>query len=181
MATVRDVVLPHHKKEDGTWNVKIRVTHKRKCTYIDTEHFVNAKQLRKDHKIKDHFILDLLHPVLKEYRDKISGLGSKLSFYTHNTLAIFLQSGGQISAEQINIVEFGRERIKTLEKEKREASANDMKRICNSLEDYFKTDQVPITNIRASFLVEYEYFLKAPRTMTRKDQFQRPAWIFRYA
>jgi hypothetical protein len=75
MATVREVVLPHHKKEDGTWNVKIRVTHKRKCTYIDTEHFVNSKQLRKDHKIKDHFILDLLYPVLKEYRDKISGLG----------------------------------------------------------------------------------------------------------
>lgn len=80
MATVRQVVLPPHKKEDGTWNVKIRVTHKRKCTYIDTEHFVNAKQLRKDHKIKDHFILDLLHSVLKEYRG-ISGLGSKLSFY----------------------------------------------------------------------------------------------------
>ncbi|PWK80348.1 integrase-like protein [Mucilaginibacter oryzae] len=174
MATVREVVLPHHKKEDGTWNVKIRVTHNRKSTYIDTQHFVGSKQIRKDFKIKDHFILDLLHPILKDYRDKISELGTKLSFYNCKTLAHYLQSGGQINADDINIVEFGREQIKHLENQDRGASANDMKRVVNSLVDYFKTEQVPITRIRAAFLVEYEAYLKSPRTMIRLDQFQRP-------
>ena len=42
MTTVKQIILPHHKKEDKTWNVKIRLTHKRKSTYMDTVYFVSA-------------------------------------------------------------------------------------------------------------------------------------------
>ena len=52
MATVREVILSNQKKEDGTWNVKIRVTHQRKINYISTQHYVGAKQLISDHSIK---------------------------------------------------------------------------------------------------------------------------------
>jgi len=170
MATVREVVLPHHKKEDGTWNVKIRVTHNRKSTYIDTQHYVGAKQLKKDFRIKDQFILDLIYPLLIEYRTKISELGSKLTFYNCKTLAHYLLSGGQVRAEDINIIEFGREQIKELRLADRNGSADDMRRVVNSLVDFFKTDQIPITHIRAGFLAEYESFLTAPRMMTRINQ-----------
>ncbi len=78
MATVRELVLPHHKKEDCTWNVKIRVTHKRKSAYIDTHHFISSKQLRKDFTIKDSFILKSLNPLLDDYRSKIGELGAKI-------------------------------------------------------------------------------------------------------
>ena len=40
MATVCVKILPHHLKGDGTYNVKIRITHKKVKRYIDTEHFV---------------------------------------------------------------------------------------------------------------------------------------------
>ncbi len=40
----RSDFIPSQKK-DVTWNVKIRVTHKRQSAYIDTQHFVSAKQL----------------------------------------------------------------------------------------------------------------------------------------
>jgi hypothetical protein len=36
MATFKAVVMAHHKKEDGTYNVKIRVAHNRVTRYIKT-------------------------------------------------------------------------------------------------------------------------------------------------
>ena len=122
MATVREVILPHHLKEDGTWNVKIRVTHNRKLAYIDTRHFVSAKQIKKDTTIKDGFILNLLSPVLTEYRTKISELGSKLAYFDAKTLAVFLECGGFKEAEEINVIEFGLARIAELKKEKKSAA-----------------------------------------------------------
>ena len=45
MATFKVVVLPHQKKEDGTYNVKIRVTQARKSKYIKTSQFVSAQDI----------------------------------------------------------------------------------------------------------------------------------------
>lgn len=46
MVTIKETVIARRKKKDGTWNLKIRVTHKRKVAYIETPHFVNEKQLK---------------------------------------------------------------------------------------------------------------------------------------
>lgn len=71
MATIREVVLKHHKKSDGTYNVKYRVTHNRKASYINSLHFVCDKQLKKDLSIKDTFLLAVISSELAEYRKKI--------------------------------------------------------------------------------------------------------------
>lgn len=42
MATVKIVVLKHQKREDNTWNVKIRITHDRQSAYLATSHYVGA-------------------------------------------------------------------------------------------------------------------------------------------
>ena len=47
MATVCAKILKHHLKADGTYNVKIRVTHKNEKRHIDIEHYVTEKQLAK--------------------------------------------------------------------------------------------------------------------------------------
>ena len=58
MATVSAKVYEHHKKADGTYNVKICVYHKDERKFLDTNHYVVNKQLTKDYKIKDPFIAD---------------------------------------------------------------------------------------------------------------------------
>ena len=67
MATVREVILSNQKKEDGTWNVKIRVTHQRKTNYISTQHYVSAKQLRSDYSIKDPIVFKAVSGVVNSY------------------------------------------------------------------------------------------------------------------
>ena len=53
MATLSAKVFKHHTKADGTFNVKICVSHKKDRRYIDTEHYVTEKKLSKDFSVKD--------------------------------------------------------------------------------------------------------------------------------
>lgn len=47
MPTVKIIVLKHQKREDNTWNVKIRITHDRKSAYIATSHYVGIDLINK--------------------------------------------------------------------------------------------------------------------------------------
>lgn len=40
MPTVSMKVFEHHKKDDGTYNVKICIHHQNQRRYLDTNHFV---------------------------------------------------------------------------------------------------------------------------------------------
>ena len=61
------MVYDYHKKADGTYNVKIRVFHKKERKLIDTSHFVSEKQLDSKFRIKDKFLNKLLDDKLDEY------------------------------------------------------------------------------------------------------------------
>ena len=83
MATVNAKIYKHHqKKTDGTYNVKICVTHKKVRRFIDTEHFLVKKQLTSKLKIKDTFIQGKIDTLLIGYRRTISELGEKLIFFS---------------------------------------------------------------------------------------------------
>jgi hypothetical protein len=74
MATVSAVVYEHHKKLDGTWNVKIRIHHKKERKLIDTPHYVTVRQLDEEFRIKDKRLLKLLEEQLDDYRLAIGRL-----------------------------------------------------------------------------------------------------------
>ena len=171
MATIREVILANSQREDGTWNVKIRVTHQRKINYISTQHYVGQKQIRPDYSIKDPIILKSLNPVLDEYRTKITALGPKLEIYSLPRLINFLKNKEIKTADEINVIEFGRNRIEVLKAAGRGASAANMTTVVNGLVDFFETEIVPITEIRAKMLVNYEKFLRSKRKISRPDKF----------
>src|SRR5690606_25258881 len=86
MATVNAKVFEHHKKADGTYNVKICVQHKRLRKYLDTTHFVVRKQLTKDFKVKDPFIANKAEKQLRDYRKMISELDERLDYFTAESM-----------------------------------------------------------------------------------------------
>jgi hypothetical protein len=158
MATIREVILSNQQKEDGTYNVKIRVIHQRKVYYLKTQHFIRQNQLRKDNTIKDPIILRAINPVIDGYRTKISELGPKLELYNMSRLINYLTNNDLTAADQVDVIEFGRKRIEELNAAGRKASASNMSTVINSLVDYFKSDFVPITEIRAKTLLDYEKY-----------------------
>jgi len=174
MTNVREVVLPRDKRKDGTWNVKIRVTHQRKVKYISTKLYVTEKHIRKDYTINDPTILRALNPVIDDFRSKIAELGPKLEVYSLERLLMCLEDKEIKDADQINVIEFGRNRVAELKAAKRDGSAGNMTTVINGLIDFFGSENVPITEIRAKMLTEYAKFLTTERTITRLDQFKKP-------
>lgn len=170
MATVSAKIFEHHKKADGTYNVKIRVYHKGERKYIDTTHFVVRKQLTKDLKIKDPFVADIIEQQLRKYRNTISDLEAKLDHFSAEALRDFLRD----MDEEVDFVKFCDEHIKGLKEVGRTKSAENFNVVRNSLVDYFKLTSFSINQIHYTMLLSYERFLKSERTMTRLNQFGNP-------
>lgn len=75
MATFAYYIKPSDKRNDGTWNVKIRVTHKRVARLLSTPFYVTKDQITRSYKIKDVALLDKLEEKIKEYRAFVVNIG----------------------------------------------------------------------------------------------------------
>jgi len=166
MATVSAKVYEHHKKADGTTNVKIIVYHKNQRKHIDTTHFVSSKQLTADFEIKDKFLLRIIDNTLDNYRETISQLGAKLDFFTCEALRDHLRD----KDKEIDFIDFCASHIAQLRKENREGTANTYRVVRNSLIDYFKRKLVSVNEITSGMLYQYEKFLRGERTLKRTNQ-----------
>lgn len=161
MATVSAKVFEHHKKADGTYNVKICVHHNNQRKYIDTVHYLVKKQLTTKMKIKDIFINDLIDEQLKGYRKVISELGEKLNFFNAESLKDYLRD----KDADVDFIKFCSEHIAQSEKDGKKGTAHNHRVVRNSLVDYFKRDAVSITEINSNMLLSYERYLRSERTL----------------
>lgn len=169
MATFSAKVFKHHKKADGTYNVKICISHNRDRRYIDTVHFVNDKKLTKDLTIKDPFINSLINATLDDYRAAASRLGKRLEFFDVENLRDFLLNKDQV----IDFLKFCQIHLDALKINGQTKSEANYKTVRNSLSDFVKAQPLPIENITLSFIGAYERYLRNEREMVRKDQFGR--------
>ena len=169
MATIKEVVLKHHKKEDGTYNIKYRLTHNRKTTYINTNHFVDEKQLKKDLTVKDKFLLSVISTDVAVYRKKLLDLDHVLIHLDVKDLADRLTQVEETRV--IDFIEFARQYISELQNEGRNGTAYPLATVTNSLCDYFNTQIVEIERINVLMLPDYEKYLRKERRYKRKNQF----------
>lgn len=75
MATFKAEVIGSQKKLDGTWNVKIRITHNRKVRRVSTPWYVTKEQMTKGYKIKDQRLLATLDETIRKYRERLTAIG----------------------------------------------------------------------------------------------------------
>lgn len=90
MATFKALVLSHQKRKDGTYNVKIRVTHNRRHKYLPTPLYAGKDDLTKSLKIKNYLILDATEAIIKDYRTKCSAMGAAVAQYDVDQLCDIL-------------------------------------------------------------------------------------------
>ncbi len=112
MVTFKPEVRKHHKKKDGTFNVKIRVTFKRKIAYISTPFFVTSDQITKNFsKIKDQYVLDKLQQIVSRYRREVLRLESELHSFNIKSLVNHFKELENESPDYINFIEFGKKTV----------------------------------------------------------------------
>ena len=164
MATFKVVVLPHQKKEDGTYNVKIRVTQARKSKYIKTSQFVSAQDISRKKekgvekiKIKNQAIIDLMDELVLSYRRKLTAAGIQAESWDVDKIVEYLT--GSSDGFYLNIIQYGKDYADSLEKQGRTGTAKSYRVAMNALERFAGPD-LDINQVTVSFLKSYERFLR---------------------
>lgn len=169
MATFKIVVLPHQKKEDGTYNVKIRVTQNRQTKYIKTSQYVTTADISKKKengvekiKIKNQAIIDLMDGIILSFRRRLVQVGEEVETWNVDKIVEFLSEEKQ-NTFQLNIIDYGRKYADSIEKQGRVGTAKQYRIAMNALER-FAGKIVDVNDITVSFLKMYERHLREEPT-----------------
>ena len=136
--------------------------------YFDTTHYIGDKQLTKDLKIKDQFIISIINRTLDDYRKSASELECRLELFDAQSFKQYLLK----KDEKINFLIFCQYKIDKLKEEGRTKSASNYNTVRNSLLDFLEWKPVLlIEQITLGFIGSYEKYLRSKRTIYRKNQF----------
>lgn len=161
MATLKYVILKHHRRGDGTWNVKIRVTHARSSAYISTSFYVNSKQVNRNLEINDNFLRSEIDIMLTELRRCVVKMRGAESRYSAKELAEYLER--EYSAGKGFILCFFKYGELLSEKKKQAGRISTGKlyvTLLNSLKKFTVSEKLPIEEITPRLLEKYETWLR---------------------
>lgn len=180
MATFKAVVYKHHKKEDGTYNVKIRLTHDRVKRNIATTFFVTKDDLTKGLKIKNQKISDSLDAVIKKYRDACNGLGEKLALMNVDQVLAYLNNYKEENkAFYLDIVKYGRSKIEELRRTGHAGNARTYEIMLNALVQFVQCDSVGVSEVTAKFVGAFADWIQArPERPGRSKGHKRAASLY---
>lgn len=95
MTTFKTEIVKSEQKQDGTYNVKIRVTHKRKVRRYSTPMYATEKDVTRGGKIKNQIILDKCEDTIREWRKRINLLGTAADSMDITEIMSLLTGPGQ--------------------------------------------------------------------------------------
>lgn len=165
MATFKIVILPHHRREDGTYNVKIRVTHNRKTRYIKTPYYIGGLDVsrrkrngKEELRIKNQSIIDSLDSVILDYRRRLVPMGMGVDVWDIDRLISFLSSNpGKFTLNFISYITKFSER---LAKRGQNGTAGQYIVMRNALKRFIGRDTLDISEITGGFVRAFEMHLR---------------------
>ena len=168
MATFKAEVYKHQKRSDGTWNVKIRVTHNRQKKYLSTPIYVKQDDItRSSFKLKKN-ITDKTDKMIEEYEAICTELGLKLKSMPIDDLIKELENGVKPKVENIDFIAFAVRKIKEMEEDGHGGSARSYKTTIESLKRFIKRDTLAISEITSVFMEDYEKWLKDRKPLSNR-------------
>lgn len=169
MATVSWVVFKHHKKSDGTYNPKIRISHNRTSSYISTSIYTELVRFKKNSAsgtITSEKIKEELDALVREYRQIIN---------EHQDIVNECETSKDIIAmierrkqrKEIDFIEFARMFIeKTPNEGTKTVKTTGINSLCHFLNYKNGNEKLLIKDLTSRFLREYEEWLRQERYIT---------------
>lgn len=167
MATVTWVVMRHHKREDGTYNPKVRITHNRVSSYIPTSIYTELVRFKKGAStgtVTSEEIKEELDSIVSEYR-KILNSNSAAVEACETSKDIVALIRRRNESRDIDFIEYARNLISMISNEgTRTIKTTGLNSLCHFL-SYKGLSGIPIHKITSSFLREYEAWLRTGRVI----------------
>lgn len=164
MATVTWVVLKHHKKVDGTFNPKIRITHNRTTAYIATQIFTPLVRFKKGEAsgiLTDSDILDSLNDKVKDIRKILNKFEYIIEDCENAKTVLSFIDKKMNQDKDIDFLAFADSCIAELKN-----NGSKSVKIClvSNLRKF--VDTLPIVKLTSAFLKRFERWLKTERKIS---------------
>ena len=155
--TFTPVVIPSQKKADGTYNVKIRVTFKRKSKRISTHLHASPKDLTKEFEFKEGPVRRKAYDIAKDMQD----ICTEIDYLDLPTMEVedivkFIDAKAETrKVFRLDFIEYMREKSKS-----KGASARLYVTAANALTRYMKGRTLDVNDITVRFLREFEAYIR---------------------
>lgn len=167
--TFKAVVYADNKRRDGTYNVKIRLTHRRQSLKISTNIYVGAHQLTRSFKIKDQSVADETAKIIIRWRTIVGTLGTAADSFTAKQIVEHIkQTELREQAFTLDFIEYMRNIGATFPP----GTGKNYAATANALARYTGGAGLDISAITVRMLSEFEKFLRhepSQRGGNRKD------------
>lgn len=160
--TFKAVVYAHHKKEDGTYNVKIRVTHRRQKRHISTNVFVTSKDLTRGLKIKNAATNDQLKQLVEHYQQIAATIPpARAEVMTVAEVVAYITSyEKQHGAFRLDFIKFGNDVVQEMLECGRRGTGLYYKSALVALKRFLERDHIDISEITVQLLEDFCTFIK---------------------
>ena len=151
MATLKAIIRKDDKRSDGTWNVKIRVTHDRKVKELPTSMYVTKADITSSYKIKNRAILDKCDDLIREYRQRLNAMNLEL-----NDMPLTMIVERLMAREERAGIDFITYANKWLADNKEKKGIKNYVTALNAFKKFFGRDTIMCSEVTSKVMREFE-------------------------
>lgn len=166
--TFRIEVCSSRKRQDGTYNVKIRVTHNRKIKRIATSIYVKKEDMTRGMKIKNQSILDELNKIIDSYRSKCNILSLSINSMSIEEVVEFVTRVEE-DKKDIDFIQFAREHIEKMDAEGRKGTSSNYKCTIKAMIEFTGREVIGVSEITYKFLNDFSKFIIEKKEKANKE------------
>lgn len=166
MATFKAEVYAHQKREDGTYNIKIRVTQNKRKKYLSTVWYVTKEDLTRSLKLKNQRYIDLTNDLIKKYRIRCERVGERIKSMTVEEVVDLINTEHEEKFE-LDVVAYTWREIERMRNSGHTGNAQVYVTAVRSLVKFVGREKVMISEITAKFLQDWVAWLRKQPNVTR--------------
>ena len=151
MATIIPEI--QNKRADGTYNIRIRVTHNRQMRRLSTNLYASSEDLTKSLKIKNANLIDQTNAIVSQCRKICNNLGYAIAEMSIDELTEIIKS--RLKGEEkfkLDFIEFANGEIAKMKR----GTASIYKPAINALKRFINRDLLDIFEINRHY-IKYKY------------------------
>ena len=158
MLTIRAEVLKAGQKNDGTYNIKVRLTYNREVKRLATNIFVRQEDLTKSFKLKNPKFIQEADAIVRHYQEMSAKLQLDINNYTLDDIIAHLK-GEQRKSQEIDFIQFSREWIAQASIK----GAENYTTAINTFIAFLGKDKLNITQVTKELLEGFTAFINTKR------------------
>lgn len=155
--TFKAVVYADNKRQDGTYNIKIRITHNRKNLKVSTNLYAGPNDLTRSLKLKNQDYIDQTQDMIVRWRKIVAKLGPVADSMDVKQIVehiYYIENHGEVF--RLNFIGYGRK----VAAAKSKGTGANYNIALNAFCRFLKRDCIDISEITPKLLTEFEKYIE---------------------